>query len=153
MIWVYVLAYDIWEFQYTYLNLPTHSLVLRSCRILLAPDLRSSPLEQRRLIQNQKPTRWHSGACSRRYFHCFRMRRPFHNSHFRIRTGHHPAAMGSSMPTIAEPDYTGIISRTVLCSECIRLRIHFEARKSTEKEPGRTRSSQMQRLQRSNGRA
>ena len=28
MIWVYVLAYDIWNFQYTYLNLPTHSWYL-----------------------------------------------------------------------------------------------------------------------------
>lgn len=31
MIWVYVLAYDIWNFQYTYLNLPTHSCTGSFC--------------------------------------------------------------------------------------------------------------------------
>ena len=25
MIWLYILAYDVWNFQYTYLNLPTHA--------------------------------------------------------------------------------------------------------------------------------
>ena len=25
MIWLYILAYDVWNFQYTYLNLPTHT--------------------------------------------------------------------------------------------------------------------------------
>ena len=36
MIWVYVLAYDIWNFQYTYLNLPTHSWYC-GLALLLAP--------------------------------------------------------------------------------------------------------------------
>ena len=36
MIWAYVLAYDIWNFQYTYLNLPTHSWYC-GLALLLAP--------------------------------------------------------------------------------------------------------------------
>ena len=36
MIWVYVLAYDVWNFEYTYLNLPTHSWYC-GLALLLAP--------------------------------------------------------------------------------------------------------------------
>ena len=38
MTWAYILAYDIWNFQYTYLNLPTHSWYC-GVALLLAPIL------------------------------------------------------------------------------------------------------------------
>ena len=36
MTWVYILAYDVWNFEYTYLNLPTHSWYC-GLALLLAP--------------------------------------------------------------------------------------------------------------------
>ena len=44
MIWVYVLAYDVWNFQYTYLNLPDTFLVLWS-GTASGTDLRCSTVE------------------------------------------------------------------------------------------------------------
>ena len=40
MIWLYILAYDVWNFQYTYLNLPTHAWYC-GLALLLAPDRKS----------------------------------------------------------------------------------------------------------------
>lgn len=38
MIWLYILAYDVWNFQYTYLNLPTHAWFC-GVALLLAPTV------------------------------------------------------------------------------------------------------------------
>ena len=36
MIWLYILAYDVWNFQYTYLNLPTHAWYCGLAPVLFA---------------------------------------------------------------------------------------------------------------------
>ena len=48
MIWLYILAYDVWNFQYTYLNLPTHTWYC-GLALLLAPTVADFPVEQGRL--------------------------------------------------------------------------------------------------------
>ena len=61
MIWVYVLAYDIWNFQYTYLNLPTHSWYC-GLALLLAPTFAAALWNKGGWIQNrakaQKKNPW-----------------------------------------------------------------------------------------------
>ena len=110
MIWVYVLAYDIWNFQYTYLNLPTHSWYC-GLALLLAPTFAAALWNNR-------------------------------SSH------------GKQYADYRRTDRTGNYFRTVICSECIRLRIHPETRKSTEKEPVEERDlHRYKRLQRSNGKS
>ena len=71
MIWVYVLAYDIWNFQYTYLNLPTHSWYC-GLALLLAPTF-AAALWIKAVGFRTVQTHWLSGACSHRYSRCSRM--------------------------------------------------------------------------------
>ncbi len=55
MIWLYILAYDIWNFQYTYLNLPTHSWFC-GVALLLAPTVASAFWNKGGWIQNRANT-------------------------------------------------------------------------------------------------
>ena len=55
MIWVYVLAYDVWNFQYTYLNLPTHSWYC-GVALLLAPTFAAAFWNKGGWIQNRANT-------------------------------------------------------------------------------------------------
>ena len=147
MIWVYVLAYDIWNFQYTYLNLPTHSWYC-GLALLLAPTFAAA-------LWNKEPCK-HTGSLVhvRTGIPAVPGCEPFHNSHFRIRTGRHRSSNGKQYADYRRTDRTGNHFRTVICSECIRLRIHPETRKSTEKEPVEERDlHRYKRLQRSNGKS
>lgn len=55
MIWVYILAYDIWNFEYTYLNLPTHSWYC-GFALLLAPTVAALLWNKGGWIQNRANT-------------------------------------------------------------------------------------------------
>ena len=55
MIWLYILAYDIWNFQYTYLNLPTHSWYC-GLALLLAPTVAAGLWNKGGWIQNRANT-------------------------------------------------------------------------------------------------
>ncbi len=55
MIWLYILAYDIWNFQYTYLNLPTHSWYC-GLALLLAPTVAATLWNKGGWIQNRANT-------------------------------------------------------------------------------------------------
>lgn len=55
MIWLYILAYDIWNFQYTYLNLPTHSWYC-GVALLLAPTVAACLWNKGGWIQNRANT-------------------------------------------------------------------------------------------------
>ena len=108
MIWVYVLAYDIWNFQYTYLNLPTHSWYC-GLALLLAPTLQQHSGIKAvgfRTVQ----THWLSGASFAQVFPLFQDAKPFYNSHFRIRTGRHRSSNGKQYADYRRTDRTGIIS-------------------------------------------
>ena len=52
MIWLYILAYDVWNFQYTYLNLPTHAWYC-GLALLLAPTVAASLWNKGGWIQNR----------------------------------------------------------------------------------------------------
>ena len=55
MIWLYILAYDVWNFQYTYLNLPTHAWFC-GFALLLAPTVASALWNKGGWIQNRANT-------------------------------------------------------------------------------------------------
>ena len=55
MIWLYILAYDVWNFQYTYLNLPTHSWYC-GFALLLAPTVAAMLWNKGGWIQNRANT-------------------------------------------------------------------------------------------------
>lgn len=55
MIWLYILAYDVWNFQYTYLNLPTHTWYC-GLALLLAPTVANALWNKGGWIQNRAHT-------------------------------------------------------------------------------------------------
>ncbi len=55
MTWVYILAYDVWNFQYTYLNLPTHAWYC-GLALLLAPTFANLLWNKGGWIQNRANT-------------------------------------------------------------------------------------------------
>ena len=55
MIWLYILAYDVWNFQYTYLNLPTHAWYC-GLALLLAPTVANALWNKGGWIQNRAHT-------------------------------------------------------------------------------------------------
>ena len=55
MIWLYILAYDVWNFQYTYLNLPTHTWYC-GLALLLAPTVANALWNKGVWIQNRANT-------------------------------------------------------------------------------------------------
>ena len=55
MTWVFILAYDVWNFEYTYLNLPTHSWYC-GLALLLAPTFAAVFWNKGGWIQNRATT-------------------------------------------------------------------------------------------------
>lgn len=108
MIWVYILAYDIWNFQYTYLNLPTHSWYC-GLALLLAPTFASALWNKGGWIQNRANTLalWCMFA---QVFPLFQDASRFTTVTSVYAEGGIAAAMGSSMPTVADPTVQGLIS-------------------------------------------
>ena len=54
-IWLYIIAYDVWNFQYTYLNLPTHAWYC-GLALLLAPTVAAALWNKGGWIQNRANT-------------------------------------------------------------------------------------------------
>lgn len=108
MIWVYVLAYDIWNFQYTYLNLPTHSWYC-GLALLLAPTFAAALWNKGGWIQNRANTLalWCMFA---QVFPLFQDNSRFTTVSSVYGEGGSAAAMGSVMPTMANPTVQGVIS-------------------------------------------
>ena len=108
MIWVYVLAYDIWNFQYTYLNLPTHSWYC-GLALLLAPTFAAALWNKGGWIQNRANTLalWCMFA---QVFPLFQDASRFTTVTSVYGEGGIAAAMGSTMPTVASPTAQGLIS-------------------------------------------
>ena len=55
MTWMFILAYDVWNFEYTYLNLPTHSWYC-GLALLLAPTFAAAVWNKGGWIQNRANT-------------------------------------------------------------------------------------------------
>ncbi|WP_167956195.1 DUF5692 family protein [Anaerosporobacter faecicola] len=108
MIWVYILAYDVWNFQYTYMNLPTHAWYC-GLALLLAPTFANALWNKGGWIQNRANTLalWCMFA---QVFPLFQ-----DASHFTTVTsvygdGGIAAATGATAPTTADPKVQGFIS-------------------------------------------
>ena len=71
MTWCYILAYDLWNFEYTYNCLPTHSWYC-GLALLLAPPLPTTS-GTRAAGSRTGPTPWLCGACLPRCSPCSRM--------------------------------------------------------------------------------
>ena len=144
MIWVYVLAYDIWNFQYTYLNLPTHSWYC-GLALLLAPTFAAALWNKGGWIQNRANTLalWCMFA---QVFPLFQDASRFTTVTSVYGQGGIAAAMGSSMPTIAEPTAQGIISVLSFAVNVFVFAYILKRAKVQKRIRGRTRSSQIQKI-------
>lgn len=108
MIWIYIIAYDIWNFQYTYLNLPTHAWYC-GLALLLAPTVANFLWNKGGWIQNRANTLalWCMFA---QVFPLFQDSSIFTTVSSIYGEGGAAAAMGTSMPVMADPHMQGIIS-------------------------------------------
>ncbi|MDO4812357.1 MAG: DUF5692 family protein [Eubacteriales bacterium] len=108
MIWIYIIAYDIWNFQYTYLNLPTHAWYC-GLALLLAPTVANFLWNKGGWIQNRANTLalWCMFA---QVFPLFQDSSIFTTVSSIYGEGGAAAAMGTSMPVMADPRMQGIIS-------------------------------------------
>ena len=108
MTWVYILAYDVWNFEYTYLNLPTHSWYC-GLALLLAPTFAAMFWNKGGWIQNRANTLalWCMFA---QVFPLFQDASRFTTVTSVYGEGGIAAAMGSAMPTVANPTAQGLIS-------------------------------------------
>ena len=108
MIWVYIIAYDIWNFQYTYLNLPTHTWYC-GFALLLAPTFANALWNKGGWIQNRANTLalWCMFA---QVFPLFQDKSVFTTVSRVYAEGGIAAATGASMPTAVDPTAQGVIS-------------------------------------------
>ncbi|NBJ92945.1 DUF5692 family protein [Parablautia muri] len=108
MTWCFILAYDIWNFQYTYLNLPTHSWYC-GFALLLAPTVANALWNKGGWIQNRANTLalWCMFA---QVFPLFQDASRFTTVSSVYGPGGAAAAFGENMPATANPAAQGIIS-------------------------------------------
>ena len=130
MIWVYIIAYDIWNFQYTYLNLPTHAWYC-GLALLLAPTFANALWNKGGWIQNRANTlaMWCMFA---QVFPLFQDNSVFTTVSSVYAEGGRAAAMGASMPTVADPKMQGIIS--ILSIAINALALSFIVKRSIEQK-------------------
>ena len=106
-IW-FIVAYDIWNFTYTYNNLPTHTWYC-GVALLLAPTFANALWNKGGWIQNRANTLalWCMFA---QVFPLFQDASRFTTVTSVYGEGGIAAAMGSAMPTVANPTAQGLIS-------------------------------------------
>ena len=105
MTWCYILAYDLWNFEYTYLNLPSHAWYC-GLALLLAPTFANAFWNKGGWIQNRANTLalWCMFA---QVFPLF-----LDKSKFSVITSLYPEGyvMSETMPTSANPKAQAIIA-------------------------------------------
>ena len=108
MTWCFILAYDIWNFQYAYLNLPTHSWYC-GFALLLAPTVANALWNKGVWIQNRAKTLalW---CMFTQVFPLFQDGSRFTTVSSVYGAGGAAAAFGEAMPTTANPAAQGVIS-------------------------------------------
>ena len=130
MIWLYILAYDIWNFQYTYLNLPTHSWYC-GVALLLAPTVAACLWNKGGWIQNRANTLaiWCMFA---QVFPLFQDRSVFTTIPVRYADGFMDAAV---RPTAADPRAQGVISVISLAVNALVLALVIRRAIQQKKNP------------------
>ena len=130
MIWLYILAYDIWNFQYTYLNLPTHSWYC-GVALLLAPTVAACLWNKGGWIQNRANTLaiWCMFA---QVFPLFQDRSVFTTIPVLYADGFMDAAV---RPTAADPRAQGVISVISLAVNALVLALVIRRTIQQKKNP------------------
>ncbi len=130
MIWLYIIAYDVWNFQYTYLNLPTHAWYC-GLALLLAPTVANALWNKGGWIQNRANTLalWCMFA---QVFPLFQDRSIFTTIPVLYADGFMDAAI---RPTAADPTAQGVISILSIGINALALAIIIKRAKEQKKNP------------------
>lgn len=130
MIWLYILAYDVWNFQYTYLNLPTHTWYC-GLALLLAPTVANALWNKGGWIQNRANTLalWCMFA---QVFPLFLDRSIFTTLPVLYADGFMDAAI---RPTLVNPVPQGVISIASLAINVLALALIIKRSKEQKKNP------------------
>ena len=130
MIWLYILAYDVWNFQYTYLNLPTHTWYC-GLALLLAPTFANALWNKGGWIQNRANTLalWCMFA---QVFPLFQDRSIFTTLPALYADGFMDAAI---RPTLVNPVPQGVISIVSLAINVLALALIIKRSKEQKKNP------------------
>ena len=130
MIWLYILAYDVWNFQYTYLNLPTHAWYC-GLALLLAPTVANALWNKGGWIQNRANTLalWCMFA---QVFPLFQDRSIFTTLPVLYADGFMDAAI---RPTQVNPVPQGVISILSLAINVLALALIIKRSKEQKKNP------------------
>ena len=130
MIWLYIVAYDIWNFQYTYLNLPTHAWYC-GLALLLAPTVANALWNKGGWIQNRANTLalWCMFA---QVFPLFQDRSIFTTIPVLYADGFMDAAI---RPTLVDPTAQGVISILSIGINALALAIIIKRAKEQKKNP------------------
>ena len=130
MTWMFILAYDVWNFQYTYLNLPTHSWYC-GVALLLAPTFAAAFWNKGGWIQNRANTLalWCMFA---QVFPLFQDASRFSVIPALYSDGFMDAAV---RPTSANPTMQGVIAVIALAANVICLAAIIKRAKQQKKNP------------------
>ena len=130
MIWLYILAYDVWNFQYTYLNLPTHAWYC-GLALLLAPTVANALWNKGGWIQNRANTLalWCMFA---QVFPLFQDRSIFTTLPVLYADGFMDAAV---RPTLVNPVPQGVISILSIGINVLALALIIKRSKEQKKNP------------------
>ena len=130
MIWLYILAYDVWNFQYTYLNLPTHAWYC-GLALLLAPTVANALWNKGGWIQNRANTLalWCMFA---QVFPLFQDRSIFTTLPVLYADGFMDAVV---RPTLVNPVPQGVISILSLAINVLALALIIKRSKEQKKNP------------------
>ena len=130
MIWLYILAYDVWNFQYTYLNLPTHAWYC-GLALLLAPTVANALWNKGGWIQNRANTLalWCMFA---QVFPLFQDRSIFTTLPALYADGFMDAAI---RPTLVNPVPQGVISILSVGINALALALIIKRSKEQKKNP------------------
>ena len=130
MIWLYIIAYDVWNFQYTYLNLPTHAWFC-GLALLLAPTVANALWNKGGWIQNRANTLalWCMFA---QVFPLFQDRSIFTTIPVLYADGFMDAAV---RPTLVNPVPQGVISILSLAINVLALALIIKRSKEQKKNP------------------
>ena len=133
MTWQFILAYDIWNFQYTYLNLPTHAWYC-GFALLLAPTIANALWNKGGWIQNRANTLalWCMFA---QVFPLFQDGSRFTTVSSVYGTSGAAAAFGDAMPTMANPTAQGIISVISVVVNIVVFAVILKRAKAQKKNP------------------
>ena len=130
MILLYIIAYDVWNFQYTYLNLPTHAWYC-GLALLLAPTVANALWNKGGWIQNRANTLalWCMFA---QVFPLFQDRSIFTTIPVLYADGFMDAAV---RPTLANPVPQGVISILSLAINVLALALIIKRSNEQKKNP------------------